>query len=434
MTRTKILQRLRMLLRPQWALLTALIFCGVAAAAVYGWAWWHFLSGQMAMGQYKSDAARVHFEQCLRVWPGNRPSLLLLARAERRLGQFEQAQVHLDACRLDADPEMADAASFEWALQRAAMGDLRSVQQPLEARLLSRPDEAPLIWEALADGYRRNYRMPEALHCLDTWLHFEPQNVQAFFLRGEVNRQVGAINRAREEYGRVVELDPTHRAARAHLARALVQVGRYQEAMEHLERLLKDVPADPELLTLKARSLYDLGKREAAIELLDGVLSDHPDYGTALRERGRMALAAEQFAQAEEWFRRAQKVLPYNYEANWGLHQALRGLGKTAEAETQLAFAQQLKNRIERVYEIQTHEMTLRPTDAALHAELGELLVETGQRKSGEYWLLSALQIDPNLAAAHAALAQLYEEQGNENAAATHRQQAERLAVAKSSS
>jgi len=417
-------QRLRFLQRPPGLLAVVVVLGAVTAASVYGWAWYHFIAGQRAMARFESEPARAHFQQCLRIWPHNSDALLLMARAERRLGQFAQAQQHLDQCREHADPEIAQGAAFEWALLRAAAGDLGPVEQSLQTRILKRPDEAPLIWEALAEGYRRTYRMPEALNSLDTWLHFEPENVQAHFLRGEVHRQVGAINRARENYSKVVELDPRHDTARGHLARCLVEVGRYQDAMQHLEVLLQKSPEETELLTLKARSEYDLGRRDDAVRLLDEVVGKHPDYGPALRERGRVALAAEQFADAERWYRQALETMPFNYEVNWGLQQALRGLGQTAKAEEQLAVAQQLKDRIERIHEIRTHEMTLHPRDAALHAELGELLALTGQREMAEYWLLSALQLDPKLPQAHAALARLYDEQGNAAAAELHRQQA----------
>lgn len=426
-----VFHRLRFLRRPQWLLSFVLLVGGGAFVGVHGWAWYHRMAGQDALARYQNESARAHLQQCLRVWPRNPPALLLAARAERRAGQFQQAARYLDECRQQADRDVAEEAAFEWALQRASMGDLRSVEESLQSRILSRPTDAPLVWEALADGYRRNFRMPEALQCLDTWLYFEPENIHAFFLRGEVHRQVGALNRAREEYARVVDADARHDEARRQLARCLVQVGRYQQAAEHLKMLLQKLPRDPDLLTLQARSQYDLGQREEALALLDETLRQHPDYGPALRERGRMALAAEQFAEAEQRFRQALQALPYNYEVNWGLYQALQGLNRSEEAKAQLAKAQQLKNAFERIHEIRTHQMTQSPTDPALHAELGEMLLQTGQSTSGEYWLLSALQLDPKLRAAHAALARLYDQQGNSAQAEHHRQQAERGEQAK---
>jgi tetratricopeptide (TPR) repeat protein len=425
-----IFQRFRFLRRPQWLAVAALLLAIGIFVGIQSWAWWQLASADQALAEYQNEAALVHLQQCLRIWPHSALAHLLAARAERRAGDFLQAEQHLDQCRKNGDSDVAQAAAFEWALLRAAGGDLRSVEAALQNRVVSRPDDAPLIWEALAEGYRRTYRMPEAVRCLDRWIQVEPENKYAYFLRGELHRQVGAVGRAREEYSRVVELDPAHDEARQHLARCLVQVGRYQEAEQQLSVLLAKTPHDPELLTLLARSQYDLGKREESVQLLEEVLREHPENGPALRERGRIALTAERFADAESWYRQAVAALPNSYEVQWGLYQALQGLGKTVEAKSHLAKAQQLKDANERIQEIRTHQMTLRPFDAALHAELGEMFLQTGQREAGERWLVSALSLQPNLASAHAALARVYDERGEAAQAELHRREARRLQAA----
>ncbi|MBI2806489.1 MAG: tetratricopeptide repeat protein [Planctomycetes bacterium] len=384
---------LHFLRRPRWLVLTLALLIGGALAGIEGWARYQFNAGQAALGTYQHEAARAHLQQYLRLWPRSATAHLLFARASRRAGKFAEAEHHLDECRKWASPELGEEIAFEWALLHAAVGDLSAVEETLQARLLSRPLDAPLIWEALAEGYRRNYRMPEALKCLDTWLYFDPDNAHAYFLRGELHRQVGAVNRAREEYRRVVELDPKQSEAREYLARCLVQVGRYQEAAEHLEILLRQRPGDARLRTLLARSRHDLGEHAEAIRLLDDVLREYPDHALALRERGRFALAAEKFADAETWLRQAALASPYDYEVQWSLYQALQGQRKTADASAQLAKAQQLKNRMERLHEIQTHQMTLRPSDPKLHVELGGLLIQIGQQEEGERWLQSARQL-----------------------------------------
>jgi tetratricopeptide (TPR) repeat protein len=418
---------LQIVRRPLWLALLVLLLAVTAFAAMHAWAWYQFRAGQLALAQYQNESARAHLQHCRQIWPRHAPALLLAARAERRAGNFVQAEQFLDECRKWADPDLSAAIAFEWSLLQAASGDVTSVEQVLQAQVISRPADAPLIWEALAEGYRRSYRMRDALAVLNTWLAIHPDEVQAYFLRGEVHRQVGAVSRAREEYQLVLDRDDGHDEARRHLARCLVQIGRYQEAAGHLEALLHKTPRDAYLRTLLARAQYDLGHRDQAIRLLDEVLRDEPDYGLALRERGRLALAAEKFADAEKWLRQAVNVMPNNYEAIWAYHQALRGAGKTEEAKVQLAKAQLLKDGYERIHEIQTHQMTLRPQDASLHAELGELLIQIGQRDAGEHWLLNALKLNPAQANAHAALAKYYEERGNAPAAANHAREAARL-------
>jgi tetratricopeptide (TPR) repeat protein len=119
---------------------------------------------------------------------------------------------------------------------------------------------------------------------------------------------------------------------------------------------------------------------------------------------GRTLLQEQQPAQAETWLRRAVRALPHDYLSRWLLYQALQQQGKTAEAERQLEQATQLERRWQRLSKITELELPARPHDAALQAELSVLLRDLGYEEAGRNWLLSALQEDPNCAAAHAAL------------------------------
>jgi tetratricopeptide (TPR) repeat protein len=120
-------------------------------------------------------------------------------------------------------------------------------------------------------------------------------------------------------------------------------------------------------------------------------------------------------------------VLPHDYQVQFGLYQVLEDLGKTEEAKEQLARAQDVKDRRERLAEISQRKMSQRPYDPALHCELGTLLISLGYRELGAGWLHGALQKDPNYQPAHAALADYYEQEGDAEQAAYHRQQAQTL-------
>jgi diguanylate cyclase (GGDEF)-like protein len=104
--------------------------------AVQAWAWYHLQAGDSALARFETTPAKVHLQKCLSVWPRSAVAHLLASRAERRAGEFVLAEQHLDQCRKYADAEISEAAAFEWALQRAAMGDLDTVEQSLQARLL----------------------------------------------------------------------------------------------------------------------------------------------------------------------------------------------------------------------------------------------------------------------------------------------------------
>jgi predicted Zn-dependent protease len=414
----------RRLWRP-WVLLPGLLLLVVGGlVGPHLWAWYHFRAGCAALEIAHNDEARAHLDRCLAVWPTSVPTRLLAARAARRVAAFADAEKLLNECRRPGI-KAPDEVTLEWSLLQASMGNLGEVEEFLVARAEKYPAQAPLIWEALAEGYLRMYRVLDALSCLDNWLEREPNNPQAWFLRGNVHRQVNAVQKYVDDYRNVIDLDPSRGDARQPLALGLVEVGRYEEALTHLEYVRQRRPEDPEVLVPLARCLSGLGQGEQARELLDRVLTKHPDDGPALRTLGEVDLLEGKLAEAEATLRQTVRVLPNDYRAQWALYQALqRQQDKAAEAQAQLALAEQLKERSERLAEIRTRKMSQDPHNPALHCELGTLLLSLGYKDVGEIWLLSALREKPDYAPAHKALAALYEEQGDAEKAAYHRGEA----------
>jgi tetratricopeptide (TPR) repeat protein len=419
------LKRLLWPLQRPRRLLVLLTLLGIGFfAGLYLWAWYHLSAGRSALESHHPAEAQAHLRQCLGIWPACVEARLLAARAARRTGDFPQANYHLDECRRLAGGQASAEIALEWALLRAAAGDLALVEEPLRERLEKDPPSRPLVLEALAEGYRRMSRIHDALACVEDWMRIQPENLQAVFQRGEIHRQVGAVKKAADDYQAVLERDPDQEPARRHLARCLVQVGRYPEALRHAETLLRRHPEDLELLVVAARARYDLGQKDEARKLLQDTAEAHPDCGPALVELGRIEAGAGRDATAERWLRQAVGAQPHDYQAVYALSQCLQRQGKEPDAAVYSERARRLKDRIERVSEIQRIEMSKRPFDPALRVEMGTALLELGKKESGLGWLLSALELDGRHAAAHAALAEYYRQEGDTARAAFHRQAA----------
>jgi tetratricopeptide (TPR) repeat protein len=390
------------------------------AAGPQLWAWYHLRAGRTALDHHHPEEARSHFEACQRVWPNNPGVHLLAGRAARLAGDLEAAKTHLEECqRREQTP--SSESTLEGILLHATGGDLDEVEQYLLARADKEPELAPRIWEALALGYLRMYRILDAVSVLDRWLAYQPDNPEALFLRGTARRRVKNAQKAIPDFQRAVELDPQRDDARWELAVCLTETGRFDEALVQLETLEPRRPNDPELRVYQARCQGRMGRMKQAQELLDRVLADYSDYGPALRVRGELADLNGDPAEAEKWLRRAVRVLPHDYQANWELHEALRRQNKTDETKAQAIVVERLKKRLERLGDIASREMTLRPHDPALRCELGTLLLSMDYPDLGERWLLSALAQDPNYAPAHAALAEYYQAHGESEKAAVHR-------------
>ena len=393
--------------RHPWRVLTvlALLGGGAAAAAPHLWAWYHLRAGRSALERCHDDEALAHLRCCLEAWPANTTAHLLACRAARRLEHFDEAERHLrEYQRLQGGS--ADDVAFEWALYRAAKGDLGEVEPFLLES--ARGPRAVLVCEALAQGYLRVYRIRDALACLEPWLEREPDNVRALILRGNAFWQSRSLLKASRDYERVAELDPGQEEVRWRLARCYLDNGQYKEALGHLEFVLGRRPGDPEVLTRIARCRTVLGQSKQAREILDKVLATDPDNASALRTRGQMERMEGNIPEAVRWLRRAAAAAPHDYETSWALCQALKRLpGEEEAARQEAARAERLKEQSEKLADLTTRQMSQRPHDPALHCELGTLLIQMGHPDVGRLWLHSALKEDPNYRPAQAALAEL---------------------------
>jgi predicted Zn-dependent protease len=268
------------------------------------------------------------------------------------------------------------------------------------------------------------YRIVDALACVNHWLQFQPDNVRALCLRGDSWFRGRSARNAVTEYMRVIELDPRQHQARWRLALSLLDTARYAEAQEQLERVREQRPDDPDVLARLARCRFMLGRTKEALDLLESALAAHPNHGTLLRTRGQMELLNGRPAEGEKWLARAALELRDDYTAHFALADALRRQGKDKEAATSQARAEQLRSLFDRLNDLTTRVMSERPHDPAVHTDVAEVQLELGRREVARAWLNNALLKDPNYGRAHAALARLYESEGDHARAAAHQSRA----------
>jgi tetratricopeptide (TPR) repeat protein len=390
--------------RHPWRCLVVLaaVAAGAAIAGPQARAWYHLRQARAALARWHPEDARGHLGVCLRTWPDRGDVRLLAARAAREVGAAEEAEHHVwEARRLL--PDTPGIVDLEWALCRAARGDLDAVETDLRRRLRD-PEQAPLACEALAEGYLRCYRLLEALYVVDVWLEQQHDSVPALVLRGDILRQLDGRGRAVECYRRALEIEPGRDDVRRGLAVCLLESGQCREARPLWEDLRRKDPGDVEVRVHLARCLRGLAEEAEARRLLEEVVAERPEQALALRTLGEMAQEAGRPEEAERWLREAVRVAPFDVKASWALCLAYRRTGRSAEADKQRARAEELERRRARLGEIGRRDMKERPHDPALLAELGNLLLDLGEKDKGSLWLLRALKEDPDCRAAREGL------------------------------
>jgi tetratricopeptide (TPR) repeat protein len=369
---------------------------------------YHLRAARSELEHFHNPQAVRHLQICLQVWPQDADVLLLAARAARCARAYDDAERCLDKYQQARGCD--DAYSFEQLLLTAE----RHVDQVADLcwRNYVEKDhpETSRILDALTRGYFRQYRLVEARACLTRWLETQPESAQALCLEGQYYLDfVFSKNTALASYRRAVEIDPEHEEARLGLAVALLSTSDYAEAAKHLEFVRQRQPENLSVRVGLAECRYDRGDPDGALELVEQVLAQHPHHPPALELRGRLALAAGQFADAEDWLRQAVAGDPSNHNARFSLMQCLHKTHKDAEAQKLDEELKHQEDDLKRFNEIVTRELSQNPRDPALHYTLGTLLLRGGQRQEGLRWLRSALSLDPQYVPARQALDEYYQ-------------------------
>jgi predicted Zn-dependent protease len=243
---------------------------------------------------------------------------------------------------------------------------------------------------------------------LDRWLETRPDDPAALVLKGQLHLDYEhARYAAIDSYRRAVQLDPENEEAHLGLALACLEAKSYPEAAQHLEYLHRCQPDNLRVQVGLAQCRDATGDRAEAVRMLDRVLAVRPDHAPALAQRGRIALESGQHADAEDWLRQAVTLDPSDHQSRHHLMLCLYHNGKEAEAKEHDQRLKQREADLQRFDEIVNVELRERPNDAALHCELGQLLLRTGRREEGVRWLRSALRQDAKYAPAQKALAEL---------------------------
>jgi tetratricopeptide (TPR) repeat protein len=360
-------------------------------------------AAEKCLTKHEYQQALEALERSLEIRPDSAETLLLAARTARQALDYEAAARYLKAYRRVGG--LPEAAEFEQSLARIQRGEAEPTEGDLVRAAQNGHPDAALILEALVRGYLTNYRLSQALPCLNLWLERDPENVQALLWRADFYERRLRHENALLDYRRAFELAPDRLDIRRELAHTLVEARQPAEAIAHLLILRDASPKDPAILLWLARCHHMNGETPAAEKVLGELLADHPEDPGALRELGKLALEGNQPEKAETWLRKAVKRSPADRDALFMLVQALGQNGKADEAKACQAKLQNLDAQLSRVADL-SRAIDESPHDPALRHEMGLIFLSQGANQEGIRWLRSALKEDPLYQPALKALAE----------------------------
>lgn len=321
----------------------------------------HHQAAQEAIQRRDFRQAVRHLDQCLEARPGDLDARLLAAQTARRQGDVKAAARHLQA--YDDKLGSAEAIAQEHRLLRLQQGELSEADALLVA-CARNPEspQTPLLLEAIIEGNLRLLapafaaglhpeggieapQLARVRRAVDLWLEHRSGSVdqaQGLCWRGRILAIARDYTQARAAYRKALELDPTHFDARLQLALTIAQEAP-QESVAHLEELLRRHPDDQHVRFTLATGLSGVGRLDEAQKLLDEVLAKEPHHVPALVERGKLALDAQQFAEAERWLRLALQQAPDEFHVNLALGECLLRAGNITEGKRFQERSQQIQ-------------------------------------------------------------------------------------------
>jgi tetratricopeptide (TPR) repeat protein len=172
----------------------------------------------------------------------------------------------------------------------------------------------------------------------------QPKSAQASGNLGMVLEAHTLYQPAVPVYQRAVRLDPKDFAWRYYLALCLEKTGQLDEALASVSEGLRIRPDYAPAILKRAELLLKLGRFPESAAALEPFLAKNPGSPMALYFLARVKFAQQDFAAADDLYRRATEASPTFGSAWFGLGETSKRLGRGAETEKDYQLAETHKD------------------------------------------------------------------------------------------
>ena len=233
------------------------------------------------------------------------------------------------------------------------------------------------------------------------------EQVSAHFRAGQTALRKGELVLAREEFLKVVALDPKLAEARVNLGLVYHALGEYSLAASNLSTALRLKPdlAGPTLIL--GIDYLKLGETEKGIPVLQRALGLQPSDLEGRRALALCYVSREEFRKAEEEYRELARLNPDKADAwymlghdyvNLAAHLAFRGAEVYRGSPWGNRFLGDMlaqRDRWNDAAEEYLHSLAGDPKQPGLHTSLGQAYLHLGKLDKAEAEFRLELEIDP---------------------------------------
>ncbi len=439
--------------RAAWLLAVALAFAGPAAAATTegeGGAYYEDALVRFGKGEYA--AAIIQLKNALQEDPNNLAARILIGRAYIKVGAGPAAEKEIRRAReAGADDSLTIVPLGEsYLMQRKfdeILEDVRSGGRAteIEAQILHLRGQAHLnlgklkrAEKAFAAALRldREYadailgrarvqlklgKLAAAEALIDRAREVAPNNVDAWYLKGESRRTVRDLEGAVAFYGKAADLQPGHLPSRTSRAAVLLDLGRVDAALEDVEFVREMDQADPHAAFLHAQVLARKGRHadaRAALKDAEFIIANYRP-GFVETHLQTLLLAAmvhytqRNYPDAKRYADIYMRLDPYHPGARkimgrillregnaqgaiQVLRPALRVTSRDPSLLALLGTAMLRDNRHAEATEMLERALELAPKAAGIRTQLGLSRLAAGKPEQAVEELETALELDPD--------------------------------------
>ena len=406
---------------------------------------WRYHLGDVYRRQGQLDAAAEVLSEAARELPENAPVRLRLGRLELNRGRPAAARTHF-ARALAADPECG-AARYELGEAARASGDFERAADYFRQTLAEQPYALQVLYplgqtllrlgrDEEARGYltrsaERRVSVGGRPTCPDPWdeeLAGMTRSAAAHLTRGLHAAYNGRHEEALAQYRKALALAPEDPVVRQSLGSSLAAIGDQEGALEQYREAVRLAPADPDLHRDLGAVAGRLGRLEEARRHLETALELRPDYLAARLQLAAVAQKGGRFERAVELYTQVLEEESDHRQAWLERARSLIRLGRSVEVTEELGGLLDRKppqDPAERLHlavmlgalgdrdRAARHMNAVLELDAPLavhaqaHLRLGQVRLFSGDLRAAAESFRAALELDPSLEDAKAALDRL---------------------------
>ncbi len=259
----------------------------------------------LTLGPEKASEALKSFDRALELKPDEIDTLRDKALALRALGKAKD--------EIEIYKRMSELTKEEWGIWlrfgdlQLEVGDIRGAISSYDKSLALKDDLVPAyIRRAIALAF--DEQSGKALKSAETATKLDPDNPEAWLIRGDVNLRAGKHKSAMKSLKKASELDPTNASVENTMGMVSYKDGKLSDATRHLRRAIIRRKKYPTAMRNLGLILMEQEKWEDASKVftdLTTIVKNDPD---AFDAKATAFAHLDDFCNAEEAWEKARKL------------------------------------------------------------------------------------------------------------------------------